>query len=101
MSASANAAAAAGTAAPASESEDDLGSQQGDTTQAPQSASGAVPAASSIESVMLLLTQLLTQMPANMAAAMKVDKPNSHLDNAKLDVRNFTRIKSFTNKHRD
>ena len=50
---------------------------------------------------MLLLTQLISQMPANIAAAVKVDKPFSHLDNAKLDVRNFTRINTFTNKHND
>ena len=51
--------------------------------------------------VMLLQTQLIQNMPANIAAAVKVDKPFSHLDNAKLDVRNFVRIKTFTNKHSD
>ena len=50
-------------------------------------------------SVMQLLTQLISQMPANIAAAVKVDKP--HLDNAKLDHRNFVRIQNFTNKHSD
>jgi hypothetical protein len=34
-----------------------------------------------------------------MAAAIKADKPQSHLDNAKLDIRNFQRINKFTNKH--
>ena len=50
---------------------------------------------------MLLLTQLINNMPATMAAAIKADKPQSHLDNAKLDVRNFQLIKTFTNKHAD
>ena len=54
-----------------------------------------------LEGVMLLLTQLINNMPATMAAAIKADKPQSHLDNAKLDVRNFQRIKTFTNKHAD
>jgi len=50
---------------------------------------------------MLLLTQLIQSMPANIAAAVKVEKPQSHLDNAKLDVRNFQRINTFSNKHSD
>ena len=50
---------------------------------------------------MQLLTTLIAQMPANIAAAVKVDKPSTHLDNAKLDHRNFTRIQNFTNKHSD
>ena len=70
-----------------------------------QAASGVPPAAglgsTSLEGVMQLLTQLISQMPANIAAAVKVDKPFNHLDNAKLDVRNFVRIKTFTNKHNE
>ena len=50
---------------------------------------------------MLLLAQLITNMPATMAAAIKADKPQSHLANAQLDNRNFQRIKTFTNKHAD
>ena len=49
--------------------------------------------------MMMLLTQLIQGMPANIAAAVKVDRPSSHLDNVKLDIRNFSRIKTFTNKH--
>jgi len=49
--------------------------------------------------MMMLLAQLIQGMPANIAAAVKVDRPSSHLDNVKLDIRNFSRIKTFTNKH--
>ena len=70
------------------------GSQNGETDQQAEAASGSAPA-SGLAEVMLLLTQLIQSMPANIAAAVKVDKPSSHLDNAKLDVRNFVRIKTF------
>ena len=73
---------------------DDL---EGDATQQEEATSGAAPAGSLTE-VMVLLTRLIQTMPANIAAAVKVDK-TSHFDNAKLDVRNFVRIKTFTNKH--
>ena len=50
--------------------------------------------------VMMLLTQLVQAMPENIAAAVKKDdKHFSHSDNVKLDIRNFARIKTFTNKH--
>ncbi len=38
--------------------------------------------------MMMLLTQFIQGMPANIAAAVKVDRPSSHLDNVKLDIRN-------------
>ena len=47
---------------------------------------------------MMLLAQLIQGMPENIAAAVKKDERH-HLDNVKLDVRNFVRIKTFTNKH--
>ena len=72
---------------------------ESETEQQAEPASGSGPA--SMAQVMLLLTQLIQNMPANIAAAVTVDKPFSHLDNAKLDVRNFVRIKTFTNKHSD
>ena len=67
--------------------------------QREQATSGAAPSGS-LTDVMLLLTRLIQTMPANIAAAVKVDK-TSHFDNAKLDVRNFVRIKTFTNKHNE
>jgi len=96
------AAAAHSTSPPASEP-GDFATQAPQADAATASASGAHPAVpnAGLEGVMLLLTQLITQMPATMAAAMKVDKPGNHLDNAKLDNRNFARIKTFTNKHSD
>ena len=75
---------------------DDVRSQNGETDQQAEAASGSAPAGSLAE-VMLLLTRLIQTMPANIAAAVKVDKPSSHLDNAKPDVRNFFRIKTCTN----
>ena len=60
---------------------DDLQSQNGDTTQQAEAASGAAPVGSLAE-VMLLLTRLIQTMPANIAAAVTVDKPSSHLENA-------------------
>ena len=65
-----------------------------------QAARGVAPSGG-LEGVMLLLTQLINNMPATMAAAIKADKPQSHLANAQLDNRNFQRIKTFTNKHAD
>ena len=55
----------------------------------------------SVAQLMQMLSQLINNMPATMAAAIKADKPQSHHDNAKLDIRNFTRINKFTNKHSD
>ena len=55
----------------------------------------------SITDVMQMLAQLINNMPASMAAAIKADKPQNHLDNAKLDIRNFSRINKFTNKRSD
>ena len=83
-------AAAASMPAPSSEPEQQTGVSSG-----PLSAGD--PA--SLAQVMTLLSQIIQNMPANIAAAVKVDKPSSHLDNAKLDIRNFVRIKTFTNKH--
>ena len=37
-------------------------------------------------------------MPAQLASAVNADK-FTHFDNAKLDIKNFVRIKTFTNKH--
>ena len=48
---------------------------------------------------MMLLAQLIQGLPSNIAAAVQVDKAQGHLDKAKLDNRNFARIKTFTNKH--
>ena len=67
--------------------------------QREQAASGAAPSGN-LTDVILLLTRLISTMPANIAAAVKVDK-TFHFDNAKLDVRNFVRIKTFTNKHNE
>ena len=83
-------------------SDDDLRVEPTDTQQQAepqQPGSSNSPPADPMTSVMQLLTQLISQMPANIAAAVKVDKP--HLDNAKLDHRNFVRIQNFTNKHSD
>ena len=96
MSASA-AAAADGVNVP-SESDEDLAPAQPSQTEATAASPSGVPPAG-LEKVMILLTQLISQMPANIAAAVKPEKLSSHLDNAKLDIRNFTRIKTFTNKH--
>ena len=71
-----------------------------DSTQGAQGTRGVVPSGG-LEGVMLLMKQLIGSMPANIAAAVKVDKPYGHLDNAKLDVRNFQRINTFSNKHGD
>ena len=49
--------------------------------------------------VLGMLQQLIQSMPASIAAAVKKDDKFSHLDNAKLDIKNFTRIKMFVNKH--
>ncbi len=88
---------AAATAVPGSEPGDD------DTAQATQSATRAAPSSgvepAGLEAVMMMLTQLIAALPTTIATAVKVDKPFSHVDTAKLDNRNFTRIKTFTNKH--
>ena len=47
---------------------------------------------------MLLLTKLIQTMPAQLATAVNAEK-FTHVDKAKLDIKNFTRIKTFTNKH--
>jgi hypothetical protein len=59
---------------------DGVQSESGTADQQATAASGSAPA--SLAEVMLLLTQLIQTMPANIAAAVKVDKPFSHLDNA-------------------
>ena len=64
----------------------------------PDGIGGGDPA-DGMQQMMKLLTQLVKSMPETMAAAIKADKPASHLDNAKLDIRNFQRIKTFSNKH--
>ena len=58
---------------------------------------GAIPQgdATSLAQVMMLLTQLIQGLPSNIAAAVQVDKPQGHLDKAKLDNRNFARIKTL------
>ena len=59
-----------------------------------------LPSDISLAQVMMLLTQLVQAMPENIAVAVKKDdKRFSHSDNVKLDIRNFARIKTFTNKH--
>lgn len=49
--------------------------------------------------MMFLLQQLIQNMPATVAAAVTNNRPSNHTDNVKLDIRNFARIKTFTNKH--
>ena len=66
---------------------------------ATSAAAGSSGPSDPMAQMMMLLTQLIQGMPANIAAAVKVDRPSSHLDNVKLDIRNFSRIKTFTNKH--
>ena len=63
-------------------------------TEPQQAGSSNSPPTDPMANMMQLLTQLIAQLPASMAAAVKVDKP--HLDNAKLDHRNFVRIQNFT-----
>ena len=60
---------------------------------------GGGPEAAGMQQVMMLLTQRVKSMPETLAAAIKADKPTAQLDNAKLDIRNFNRIKTFSNKH--
>ena len=63
-------------------------------------ATAGLPSDISLAQVMMLLPQLVQTMPENIASAVKKDdKHFSHSDNAKLDIRNFARIKTFTNKH--
>ena len=78
-------------AVPASEAGDDLTAtspaglplaprpRQASQAEAPAASSSGVPPAG-LEQVMILLTQLISQMPENIAAAVKVDKPYSHVD---------------------
>ena len=66
--------------------------------RAEQGIGGGDPA-DGMQQMMRLLTELVKSMPATMAAAIKSEKTTSHLDNAKLDIRNFNRIKTFSNKH--
>ena len=72
--------------APRSEQEDDSGM------------AGAAGSSNSLADVMLLLTKLIQTMPAQLATAVNADK-FTHVDKAKLDINNFIRIKTFTNKH--
>ena len=46
----------------------------------------------SLAQVMLMLSQLIQGMPASIAAAVKTDG-NHRMDNIKLDVKNFARIR--------
>ena len=93
-------AAAASLRAAIESSDDDVTQQQPPPPPQPPTSSSSPPT-DTLAQVMQLLTTLITQMPANIAAAVKVDKPSTHLDNAKLDHRSFTRIQNFTNKHSD
>ena len=91
------------TAMPISGDSDDLAPSQHEDEndgEEEQAARGVAPSGG-LEGVMLLLTQLINNMPATMAAAIKAHKPHSHLDKAKFDIRNFQRIKTSTNKHAD
>ena len=72
--------------------DEDLASEQG---------IGGGDPADGMQQMMKLLTQLVKSMPETMAAAIKADKPIAQLDNAKMDIRNFNRIKTFSNKHSD
>ena len=75
------------------------GSMTDSDLELPAAAATAAPL-DPMAQMMVLLTQLIKSMPENIAAAVKVDKPSSHhLDNVKLDIRKFSRIKTFTNKH--
>ena len=59
---------------------------------------GGAGSSNSLADVMLLLTKLIQTMPAQLATAVNADK-FTHVDKAKLDIKNFVRIKTFTNKH--
>ena len=87
MAAAAEATAAAAEVQGMSGISDGVQSESGTADQQATAASGSAPA--SLAEVMLLLTQLIQTMPANIAVAVKLNKPFGHLDNAKLDVRNF------------
>ena len=57
------------------------------TADVPMTGSGSQPTDPSLAQVMVLLTQLIQSMPANIAAAVKKDeRPQSQLDNVKLGV---------------
>ena len=88
--------AAEGAPAPSSEPEDDSGTAGAEGS----TAGGGIPTGSSnsLADVMLLLTKLIQTMPAQLATAVNAEK-FTHVDKAKLDIKNFTRIKTFTNKH--
>ena len=57
----------------------------------PKAASGS--SEPSLAQVMASILQLMTML------AKKDEKTSSHLANAKLEIKNFSRIKTFTNKH--
>ena len=88
--------AAEGAPAPSSEPEDDSGTAGAEGS----TAGGGIPTGSSnsLADVMLLLTKLIQTMPAQLATAVNAEK-FTHVDKAKFDIKNFTRIKTFTNKH--
>ena len=67
--------------------------------EAATASAGASGPSDPLAQMMVLLTQLIQGMSANIAVAVKVDRPSSRLDNVKLDIRNFLRIKTFTNTH--
>ena len=73
-------------------------SDDGDLVATVAAATAATPT-DPMAQMMVLLKQVIQGMPANIAAAVKVDRPSSHLENVKLDIRNFSRTKTFTNKH--
>ena len=81
---------------PPSEPEEDLGT----TGATVPVAGGGSPAGGSnqLADVMLLLTQLIQAMPQQLATAVKSDR-SVHIERANLEVKNFNRIKTFTNKH--
>ena len=56
-----------------------------------------LPAADPMAQMMQMLTALIAGMPASIAAAVNT-RPSSQSENVKLDVRNFSRIKTFVNK---
>jgi len=82
------------TAQPTTPAAQPTGPTTAPTTTVPPGLQTADPMAQ----MMFLLQQLIAGMPANIAAAINT-RPSNHLDNVKLDIRSFSRIKSFTNKH--
>ena len=63
---------------------------------------GLMPVAPSLDQLMAFLIQSHTQM-ADLVKFIALDKKGGkeHLANARLDERNFRRIKTFTNKRED